>query len=245
MIILHNDCLRILKYFPDNVIDAVITDPPYNISKEHKFTMKGQKLVSNTEAWGKEFQDDYSYDSFIELMKILAYEFTRIVKPNHPIIIFYDRGKPQYLLPFYKKCRFMNIITFVKNNPVPHFRKKNYRSATEMAMWFCNGEKPEVFNFRGQEVMKNMYDGNIGQKDTDHPTEKYKWMIRPLVLNHTNKHGLVLDPFAGSGTTGIVCEQEERRSILIEKKETYCNIIRERYKNLRSNTKKEGSVLAI
>ena len=95
---------------------------------------------------------------------------------------------------------FKNKIYFKKKNPVPSIRKNNYRSTIEECLWFTKG-KQYTFNFGAQSDMLQVYEGTIGKKKTQHPTEKYTWMVEPLIRNHTKPGDVVLDAFAGSATT--------------------------------------------
>ncbi|MCL4663308.1 site-specific DNA-methyltransferase [Burkholderia multivorans] len=83
-------------------------------------------------------------------------------------------------------------------------------------MWFTKG-KGYTFNFGAQKEMTQCYEGSIGKKTTKHPTEKYSWMIDPLVKNHTNPQGLILDAFAGSGSTIVSAWKQGRKAIGFEK----------------------------
>ncbi|MCO1414980.1 DNA methyltransferase [Burkholderia multivorans] len=84
------------------------------------------------------------------------------------------------------------------------------------AIWFTKG-KGYTFNFGAQKEMTQCYEGSIGKKTTKHPTEKYSWMIDPLVKNHTNPQGLILDAFAGSGSTIVSAWKQGRKAIGFEK----------------------------
>jgi len=55
--------------------------------------------------------------------------------------------------------------------------------------------------------MKNVFFGNIGKKQTEHPTEKYEWMINPLIIRHSNEGDFIGDFFLGSGTTCICAKK--------------------------------------
>ena len=87
---------------------------------------------------------------------------------------------------------FKNKIYFKKKNPVPSIRKNNYRSTIEECLWFTKG-KQYTFNFGAQSDMLQVYEGTIGKKKTQHPTEKYTWMVELLIRNHTKPGDVVLD----------------------------------------------------
>jgi DNA modification methylase len=99
-------------------------------------------------------------------------------------------------------------LIFEKANPLTHFRKNGFRSCYEMGIWLVNDggnfSQPKTFHFLDQKIMKNVMPYHIGQqgeKLTRHPTEKPLRLISHLVEIFTNQGDIVLDSFAGSGTT--------------------------------------------
>ena len=69
--------------------------------------------------------------------------------------------------------------------------------------------------------MKNVFDGNIGNKITDHPTEKYEWMIKPLILRHSKEGDLIADFFYGSGTIPAIAKKFKRKYFGCELRKDY------------------------
>ena len=112
---------------------------------------------------------------------------------------------------------------FEKTNPLPHFRKNNYRSTIEETVWFTL-HKEYIFNFLEQKDMKQIFKGAIGRKHSKHPTEKYDWMIEPIIKRHSNENDIILDPFAGSGAILFNANKYNRKWIGIELKEEYCEM---------------------
>ena len=227
------DCLGIMKEFPEKSIDLVLTDPPYNIASNSKLTKKGNAVISTKDAWGNEFKDEWEdLEGYIKwVVKIFA-KINMVLTVNASLIIFFDRAYTGIFVYLFEKelgLKFRNKIYFEKLNPLPHFRKNNYRSCVEEAIWFTNTKSGDYFiNFISQEKMKQIFKGDIGQKETTHPTEKYHWMIEPLITRHSKQQHVVLDPFLGSGTTAVVCEKLNRRWIGIELEEKYCEIAKKR-----------------
>ena len=218
--ILFGDCFKIMPTLPEESIDLILTDPPYNIANKNKLTKVSGEITSNKEAWGNDFLDNYTDMQFLQFMQDCSDNFYRLLKPGGSVIIFYDRGKPFFLKPFYDKFTLKNVFAFVKQNPIPHFRKNNYRSGYEQAMWFSKGT-PKTFNFINQYEMINVFVGNIGQKETSHPTEKPNWMIKPLILRHSDPGQVIMDPFSGSGTICKYAKYFDREYIGIEKEKEF------------------------
>ena len=209
-----------LAGIPNNFVDLILTDPPYGIANNSKLTKVGNKIVSTNEAWGNEFQDQWkNIDEYYEWFKPFIVEFVRVLKDNGSMILFLDRKYTGLIVHYLERdfdLNFKNKIYFKKKNPVPSIRKNNYRSTMEECVWFTK-DKQYTFNFGAQSEMLQVYEGPIGRKKTAHPTEKYGWMIEPLIRNHTKPGDIVLDAFAGSATTLVVAKQHDRHAIGFEK----------------------------
>lgn len=218
---LHNlDGETGLAGVPSNFIDLVLTDPPYGIADRAKLTKTKGQIVSTKQAWGNDFQDRWEHiGDYYQWLKPFIAQFVRVLKDDGSLILFLDRkytGLIAHCLEEEFDLNFKNKIYFKKRNPVPSIRKNNYRSTIEEAVWFTKG-KQYTFNFGSQADMVQIYEGAIGRKQTQHPTEKYGWMIEPLIRNHTKPGNVVLDAFAGSATTLLVANQHARNAIGFEK----------------------------
>lgn len=209
-----------IKAVANQSIDLVLTDPPYGIASKNKLTMVGGKIVSTEDAWGHDFKDSWPcIEAYYEWLKPFIAEFVRVLKDNGSLILFLDRKYTGLIAHYIERdfhLNFKNKIYFKKKNPVPSIRKNNYRSTIEEAVWFTKG-KQYTFNFGEQSEMVQFYEGPIGRKDTKHPTEKYSWMIEPLIKNHSKPGDVVLDAFAGSATTLVVAKKQARNAIGFEK----------------------------
>lgn len=209
-----------LAAVPCNSVDLVLTDPPYGIADSAKLTKSKGQIVSTQQAWGNEFNDHWpNIDVYYEWLKPFIAEFVRVLKEDGSMILFLDRKYTGLIAHYLERdfdLNFKNKIYFKKRNPVPSIRKNNYRSTIEEAVWFTKG-KQYTFNFGAQADMVQFYEGPIGRKTTRHPTEKYGWMIEPLIRNHTRPGDVVLDSFAGSATTLVVAKQHNRNAIGFEK----------------------------
>ena len=228
--IINGDSYLVMEEMIQNkiTVDLFITDPPYNISDKNKLTVVGQQAKSTKEAWGNQFKDEWnSIEEYSDWLLERVSMMYKLLSKDGQIIIFIDRNYSGLFIREIEKSTdfiFRNKLYFEKNNPLPHFRKTNYRSTIEEAMWFTKS-KDYTFNFGEQSDMKQLFKGNIGKKDTTHPTEKYKWMIYPIILNHSKDGDVILDPFAGSGTTAICCKELKRHYIAIELNKEFFDLI--------------------
>lgn len=219
--VLLGDCYEILKSLDDSSVDLILIDPPYQISRKSNFTKNSDNIKFNkiNIDFGHWDQDEIDLDLLFE-------QFKRVLKKSGYLIIFYDIWKSQSVKNFADKFGFVQarVGQWVKTNPVPINSKKNYLSnSIEFFFTFVKGKNP-VFN---SEYDKGIYNYPIchGKERTSHPTQKPINLIKDLILKHSNEGSVVLDCFAGSGTTGEACKQTNRKYVLIEKELEYYEII--------------------
>lgn len=233
--LLNIDSKSGLANIKDNFVDLILTDPPYGIANGSKLTKVGNKVVSTNDAWGNDFKDQWeNIDEYYEWFKPFIAEFVRVLKDNGSMILFLDRKYTGLISHYLERdfdLNFKNKIYFKKTNPLPGIRKCNYRSTIEECIWFTKG-KQYTFNFGEQAEMTQVYEGSIGKKKTKHPTEKYSWMIEPLIKNHSKPGDIVLDAFAGSATTLVIAKKHNRHAIGFEKNKDFYNMAKERCQQL-------------
>jgi len=212
------DCRDKMKEMQPKSIDLILTDPPYGIANDTKLTSSKGKIVSTNEAWGDDFVDSWrTINEYSRWLNDIVSDMIPLMKDTASLIMFVDRNYSGLFIVHMQSLGLIpkNKLYFEKLNPLPHFRKNGYRSCIEEAVWFAKSDK-FTMNFYAQEDMKQIFKGNIGNKEGGHPTEKYKWMIAPLVINHSNTGDLVFDPFAGSGTVPALCNELNRNCIACE-----------------------------
>jgi len=126
-----------------------------------------------------------------------------------------------------EKFKQPRLCEFVKTNPVPINSQLNYLSnAKEYFATFVKKSKP-TFNSK---YNKGIFEYPIcsGNERTKHPTQKPLKLMEELVNIHTNQKDLILDPFMGSGTTGVACKNLNRNFIGIEVDKNYFTIAKDR-----------------
>ena len=222
--VILDDCLNTLSKLESNSIDLILTDPPYLISRDSNFSKGSTNKKFNV------ISIDFGEWDKVELnFEIIFNEWKRVLKSGGTLIIFYDIWKCNELKETAKKFGFKQprVCQWVKTNPVPVNSKINYLSnAVEFFFTFVKDKKP-TFN---SVYDKGIYNYPIchGKERTFHPTQKPELLIREILQKHSNIGDLVLDPFAGSGTTGKVSKDLERNFILIENSEDYYNLCMDR-----------------
>lgn len=227
--VIFGDCMSELSKIESDSIDLVLIDPPYIISKDSNF-----KKISNYTS--KEMVTKYNISiDFGEWDKVelewdlLFKEYNRVLKKGGTIIIFYDVWKSNELKLAAESVGLKQprVCVWNKTNPVPINSSINYLSnASEYFFTFVKGGKP-TFNSKYDNGVYN-YPICHGKERYKHPTQKPLNLIMDLVKKHSNPGDLVLDSFAGTGTTGEACQLLDRKFILIEKEEEYISIINDR-----------------
>ena len=215
--LVQGDCLEVLKELPDESVDCVITDPPYNIGKDIK-------------------NDNLELKEFEEFTISYLNELKRVIKPKRPILIFFNTGES--LSDFFnfssRVLKFKKYINWYKPNdcsfPIASVLRKS-----EALLLFA----PEnVLNYDSD---KNIHDCLIFNKIIKdrtfwHPTVKELPLLESIVLAFSKKGDLILDCFMGSGTTGVACMKLQRKFIGIELDEKYFDICEKRINQMASQT---------
>ena len=231
--IIKGDCYEELPKIKDNSINLILIDPPYIISKSSGFSKYSDNTPDDLKKKYGNLSIDFGDWDKIELnWDFLFSEYKRILKKGGTLIVFYDIWKSTDLKEFAEKYKFKQprVGAWVKTNPVPVNSKLNYLSnATEYFFTFVKGGKP-TFNSKYDNAFYS-YPICHGKERYNHPTQKPLSLIKDLIEKHSNPGDLVLDTFAGTGTTGHSSFMLERDFILIEKDKDYFEIIKKRLNN--------------
>jgi len=228
--IIQGDCLEILPQIPDGSIDFILTDPPYNIGDSNKLTKVGNKFQTNKESWGE--WDNMNEKEYLKWIEQNVKEFYRILKNSGSLVMFFDKFNITYLRDFGENAGFhpVNFYALVKRNPVPNLRKNGFTSGFELAVIFNKNKKERKWNFLRQNEMQNYFIYTIGQKATNHPTEKPLQAFERLIQIFTDEGDIVLDCWLGSGTTAVAAQNLNRNFIGIEINKEYVEMAKKRLK---------------
>jgi site-specific DNA-methyltransferase (adenine-specific) len=245
--LINADVLDALKEIGTESVDFVFADPPYFLSNDG-FTVKSGKAVSvNKGAWDKSF----GFDSEMDFHEAWISECLRVLKPNGTIAIsgtYHSIYKCGFLLQKLG-CRIVNDITWFKPNGAPALAGRNFTASHETILWASKGKKAKhVFNYaisKNWEVendklyskgkqMRSVWSIPSTPKreklEGSHPTQKPLELLRRLVAMCTNEGDTVLDPFCGSGTTGVACVLLQRNFIGIDLDQSYLDLSAKRMK---------------
>lgn len=218
----QGDCLELMKDIPDESIDLVVTDPPYKIV-QGGCTNKAVRLKgSNQEQLKKGTLFNNNSIKFNEWIP----EVYRVLKNNsHCYIMSNDRNINE-LLNICEKVGFklLNILVWGKSKHSPN---RYYLKNCEFIVFLRKGKAKNINNMGTKQLL--LID-NVENKN--HPSEKPIKLMEILIKNSSNEKDIVLDPFLGSGTTGVACVNTNRNFIGIELDEKYFKIAKERIEKI-------------
>ena len=206
-------------------IDAVITDPPYGVSRKH------QLGFSNMGRAGMDYGEwDYNFDQK-EWIRLCA----PLIKEGGSIIVFNDWKNFSYIVEELDEQGFSmkDVIRWVKPNPMPRNTTRRYVGDFEMAIWAVKDGGKWTFNKPSSySYLRPIYKcASVGSGDKRiHPTQKPLKLIEDIMKVHTNEGDIVLDLFTGSGTTAEACLKNKRIFIGSELDEIYYEKALERLK---------------
>ena len=233
--IYEGDCIEVMKTFPDNSVDVILTDPPYGISSEMRITRtrNTMKFKATTDLIGNfgEWDKFESIREFMEFTYSWVDEADRILRNGGMFISYFDRDKINFLSHYLrgKGYKTKGYYADCKSNPVPQARKVKWMNGWEIAgLWQKDGGKL-TYNYQlGQHKDYGIRPIVGGHERTKHPTQKPESVVRDFILWWSNKNDIICDPFFGSGTTGAVAKKLNRNWIGIEKEPEYIKIARAR-----------------
>lgn len=230
IILFNRNCFDILPNIPENSIDMIFADPPYFLSNGGITCHAGRMVSVNKGKWdiskGKE-------ENYLFTLRWLR-ECQRILTPNGTIWvsgtshIIYTIGYAMQDLGY----RILNDIVWFKVNPPPNLSCRYFTHSTEIVLWAAkNKYSKHHFNYSLMRKLNNNRQmlslwsikppGPEEKKYGKHPTQKPTALLDRIILASTRHGDIVLDPFSGSGTTGIAAIREGRQYIGIELEEEY------------------------
>lgn len=234
--LLKGDIMELLPQF-DHKFDMVFADPPYFLSNNGLSIQNGQIVSVNKGYWDKSHGFEYINEfnrKWLSLVRDKMKDHATIWISGTMHNIF-SVGQILTELGF----KILNVITWEKTNPPPNFSCRYFTFSTEQIIWARKSEKvPHFFNY---ELMKQL-NGDKQMKDVwklpaiapwekscgKHPTQKPLSVLTRLILASTKPNAWILDPFAGSSTTGIAANLANRRFLGIDKEEEFLTISKNR-----------------
>jgi modification methylase len=240
--ILHGDCIEVLKSLPEKSVDLVFADPPYNLQlRNDLYRPNMTKVAAVNDGWDR-FNDFTEYDTFtcdwLSACKRVLKETGTIwvIGSYHNI---YRVGSIMQDLGFW----ILNDVVWVKNNPMPNFRGVRFTNAHETIIWAQKKRGAKyTFNHKSMKALNDdlqmRSDWNIplatGRQRVKtngtkaHSTQKPEALLYRVILASSNPGDVILDPFFGTGTTGVVAKILGRSWIGIERDKKYIKLAHKR-----------------
>ena len=217
--------------------DMVFADPPYFLSNGGLTVDHGEIVSVNKGEWDKSkgiaFVNDFNRQWLTLVREVMKEDATIWISGTMHNI--FSVGQILTELGF----KILNIITWEKTNPPPNFSCRYFTHSTEQIIWARKEEKtPHYFNYElmkqlnGNKQMKDVWTGSSTRQSEKrmgkHPTQKPEYLLERIIQASTRAEDVILDPFCGSGTTGVVASKLNRFFIGIDTEEDYLNIAKAR-----------------
>lgn len=221
----QGDCVDIMPSLPR--VDAIITDPPYcsgAVSEAGRIASKGQGLRSeNIAKLGWFIGDNMGTAGLVFLLRTMAFRALDILSPQGSMLVFCDWRMIPSLVPAIESSgmRYQNMIVWDKEMMGLGM---GFRAQHEIVLHFTAGS-PKYHDLGTANVVKAK---RVGAGDREHQTQKPVDLMQRLIRVVCPPGGLVLDPFCGSGSTGVAAIAESRRFIGIERDPAHISTARER-----------------
>src|SRR5499427_774030 len=235
--IVVGDCIAGMAKLPAASVDLVFADPPYNLQLASDLKRPDDSRVDAVDDDWDKFASFSAYDEFTRLWLTAC---RRVMKPASTIWVIgsyhniFRVGTIMQDLGFW----ILNDVIWRKSNPMPNFRGRRFTNAHETLIWASRDADARRYTFNyealkaGNEDIQVRSDWTLAlctgeerlkgrDKKKLHPTQKPEALLARVILSSSRPDDLVLDPFAGTGTTGAVAKRLGRRFIGIERDSTY------------------------
>lgn len=253
--VLQGDCVQVLAGLPEESVDLIFADPPYNLQLSQELRRPDRSRVNGVDDRWDQFADFAAYDAFTRGWLAAC---RRVLKPTGTLWVIgsyhniYRVGSILQDLNFW----ILNDIVWIKTNPMPNFRGVRFTNAHETLLW-AQKERGARYTFNhhamkalnGDLQMRSDWQIKLcvgkerlkinGQKA--HSTQKPEALLYRILLATTHPGDVLLDPFFGSGTSGAVACKLKRHWIGIEKEAQYVALAQERIAAIPPNLAEEAA----
>ena len=249
-IIYNQDCIQGMKKMPDNSVDLIIADPPYNLSKGSKIKWDHTTDINLGGNWDKTMEkwDNYTLQEYIDFTKEWIKEAKRILKPTGSMWIF---GTYHNIGLVNMMCQTLNVeiineVIWYKRNSFPNLAARRLTASHETILW-CHANKNKkrdyYFNYNYSKDSEFEYDklkvkgkqmrtvwdipNNKEKRELfygKHPTQKPLRLLKRIIELSSKKGDIVLTPFSGSGSECLAAKELGREYIGFEIDKNYYDI---------------------
>jgi site-specific DNA-methyltransferase (adenine-specific) len=239
----HGDCLRLLANLPESSVDCIWTDPPYFLSNDGVTCQSGKMVAVNKGEWDRSMGVEADHEFNLSWLRACH----RVLKPAGCIWVsgthhvYFSVGMAMMQIGY----RVLNDVVWEKPAPPPNLGRRCFTHATEALVWATKATKNSkdryTFHYdamrdeNGGKQMKNVWRfpaaGAREKRFGRHPTQKPVALIGRCLRASTNPGDVVLDPFAGSSTTGVAAIGLGRHYIGCERDAAYAYLSAERLRH--------------
>ena len=228
--------IELLKKIPAGSINQIFADPPYNLSGKGFQTVKNGKMVSCNKGDWDVIDDIHKFNEtwIKECIRVLADDGTIWISGtlhNHPSVGVTLKNLGLWII---------NDVIWFKRNAAPLLSKTRLAPSTEL-IWVASKSKKYFFDYdtakmiNGGKQMRNLWEINAQRHLTKHPTEKPEILLERIVMLGSKEGDTILDPFTGSGTTGVIAKRLKRNFIGFEISPEYFEMAQNRIKEVNVN----------
>ena len=242
----QGDCLKLMNGIPNKSVDMILADLPYgttacgwdSIIDLDKLWLQYERVIKDNGAIVLTASQPFTTKLINSNLNLYRYEWIWIKSKasNFQNARKMPMKKHENVLVFYKSLPVYNQGLQKLENPVISSRKNkggNLGHCVESGNYY---QKETGFN------TTDIYINSVGNNESvEHATQKPVALFEYLIKTYTNKGDLVLDNVAGSGTTGVACQNTDRNYILIEQEEKYIDIIKDRLRGGDTNAKNSNN----
>ncbi len=257
--IIKGDCVAALEALPENSVDVIFADPPYNLQLAGDLHRPDHSKVDAVDNAWDQFDSFRAYDAFTRAWLLAC---RRVLKPNGTIWVIGSYHNIFRVGTVLQDLNFwiLNDIVWRKTNPMPNFRGRRFQNAHETMIWASQGQgaKGYTFNYEAMKAANEdvqmrsdwlfpICSGGERLKGKDgkkaHPTQKPEALLARVLMSSSKPGDVVLDPFFGSGTTGAVAKRLGRDFVGIEREQDYIDAATKRIDAVTPLGKAELTVL--
>lgn len=231
-ILINGDCLQAMQAMDGASVDLILTDPPYNLGLFMKDRATNLKAMRDN-YFGAAGWDNYGYDEWNSSIDSFFKESARLMKKGGSMIVFMAVIKVESIIELAEKHGFYykTTGTWHKTNPMPRNMNLHFVNSTESWIYFTYGARVGTFNNNGK-ALHDFRETSVTPKSEriygKHPTQKPLALMDFFVETLSNPGDLILDPFMGSGTSGVSAVRNGRRFTGVELDEGYYEIAMKR-----------------
>mgnify|MGYP000297782630 CR=1 FL=1 len=234
--IMPGDCLENMKIIPDETVDLIVTDPPFNIGKNYKT-----------------YKDRMKKEEYIKWCETWLAECIRILKSHGSLYLFNFPENNAYLMPFldrnmvFKRWMTWHYPTNTGMSPTNYTRSQHsilFYTKTDKATWNKKAIAEPYRNQTDKRILERIKNGsngktpydvfhfnivkNVNKDKTEHVCQLPIALVETFIKASSNEGDLVFDPFMGSGTVAVAAKKLGRHYLGCELDKYYCKIINER-----------------